>query len=202
MSCGGDLNGSNSLISVTSYYDLLNLCPKNPLDLIASASLNGTVGTLTNSTNFNSETWNDVGGLVVVSTKPNITTLATDSGEKVADAAQWNFSHLTWNSDVALPIPLRRMLFLRAGTEWTNRIGFTFTPTISDVQLSFLGNAATRGDKQGTIPVISWSGGSWTSAVTLDLVLRQPGIARMGLWLKSSGTVYYYMFDMEWIVVP
>jgi hypothetical protein len=185
---------------INSYYDLQNMCPKNPLELLAMASINGTTGALANSSTFGSETWTDVGSLLTITSKPTITTLGGDSAQNVADAQQWNFLNLTWNSASTVPIPLRKTIFLRAGTHWSNRITLANTATIQDPQLSFLMNAATRGDKQGTIPVISWAGGSYTAGTfALDVVLKQPGHVRMGFWFISGGA--YYMFDMEWFVV-
>jgi hypothetical protein len=70
------------------------MCPKNPLDLIAMASINGTAGALANSTLFASETWTDVGSVLKVFTKPVVSALGTDSAQKVADAAQWNFTQV------------------------------------------------------------------------------------------------------------
>lgn len=91
-------------------------------------------------------------------------------------------------------------MFLRAGTEWSNRITLANTVTVQDPELSFLMNAATRGDAQGTIPVISWSGASYTAGTfALDVVVKQPCTTRMGLMFTSGGA--YYMFDMEWIIV-
>jgi hypothetical protein len=196
-------NGCNGPVVINSYYDLFNLCPRNPLEMIANASLNGTVGALTNSTSYASETWADSGAYVAINQKPAVTALGSDNGEKVADAAQWNFLHLTWNSDPGVPLPLQRTIFLRAGTDWNNRIYLTFgSLNINLVQLSFLNNAATRGDKQGTIPVIQFTGPTWTgSGISLDVVIRQPTIVRMGLCLRTTASVFY-MFDMEWIVVP
>lgn len=193
MSCG---NGSRQ---IDSFYGMQNTSPKYPLDLIASASLGGIAGSLANSTNFRDVTWTEINGAVRIDAKPVVTALGTDNLEKVAEAAQWNFSHLTWDSASAVPMPLRRTVFLRAGTEWKNTLYFTFPATITEAQLSFLNNAATRGDAQGTIPVILFSG-SWVGgSIALDVVLLQPGSVRMGLWLKNGST--YYMFDMEWIIV-
>jgi hypothetical protein len=200
MGCGNGSNGGNDSMGINSYYDLQNTCPKSPLDLIANASINGTAGSLANSTTYGSETWTDVGTLVTMSSKPTITTLGGDSSQNVADAQQWNFSHLTGNLAATVAIPLRKTIFLRAGTNWQNRITLANSATIQDPQLSFLMNAATRGDKQGTIPVISWSGGSYTvGTFALDVVVKHPGNVRMGFWFISGGA--YYMFDMEWIIV-
>ena len=140
MGCGSGCNGANGSSGISSYYDFQNMCPKNPLDLIAMASINGTAGALANSTLFASETWTDVGSVLKVSTKPVVSALGTDNAQKVADAAQWNFIHLTWNSASTVAFPLRRTMFLRAGAEGTNRITLANTVTVQDPELSFLNN--------------------------------------------------------------
>lgn len=88
MGCGNGCNGAIASSGISSYYDLQNLCPMNPLDLISMASINGTAGALVNSTLYASETWTDVGSVLKVSTKPVVSALGTDSAQKVADAAQ------------------------------------------------------------------------------------------------------------------
>jgi hypothetical protein len=105
------------------------------LDLIAMASINGTAGALANSTLFASETWTDVGSVLKVSTKPVVSALGTDNAQKVADAAQWNFTHLTWNSASTVAFPLRRTMFLRAPMEWSNRITLTNTVTLESPEM-------------------------------------------------------------------
>ena len=130
MSCGSVMNTSKGPLSISSYYDLQNLCPKNPLDLIANATLGGIAGTLYNSANYRDVTWTEINGVVRVDAKPVLSALGTDNLEKIADAAQWNFTHLTWDSASAVPIPLRRTMFLRSGEEWKNTLYFTCPSSI------------------------------------------------------------------------
>lgn len=200
MSCGNGFKNGDGPSSIESFYDLQNLAPKNPLDLLAMAEFNGTTGTPANSTTYSSETWTDVGSLLVISAEPAVSALGTDNIQNVADAAQWNLAHLTALNSSTVPIPLRRTIFLRAGTTWRNRITLTNSATIQDPQLSFLNNAATRGDMQGTVPVIGWTGSYTAGTLTLDVVLRQAEKVRMGFWFVSGGA--YYMFDMQWFIVP
>ena len=144
-------------------------------------------------------TWSEINGAVFVDAFPVVTALGTDDKAKVEEASQWNFNHLTWDDSSAVPIPLRRTMFLRAGTEWKNTLYLTLPATITEAQLGFLNNAATRGDNQGSIPVIRISGNWVGSGIALDVVLRQTGSVRMGLWLENGST--YYMFDMKWRIV-
>ena len=200
MSCCGSMNGTTGPLTIASHYDFQNLCPKSPLDLIASAALGGTDGALYNSTNYRDVMWSEINGAVIVDARPAITALGTDDKAKVEEASQWNFTHLTWDDASEVPIPLRRTMFLRAGSEWKNTLSLTLPATITEAQLGFLNNAATRGDMQGSIPVIRFTGNWVGSGIALEVVLRQTGIVRMGLWLKHGST--YYMFDMEWRIVP
>jgi len=199
MGCCSTSNEVSGISSINSYYDLQNTCPKCPLDFLANAAINGTTGTLAFSNTFGSESSIDVGTLLVISSKPTVTALGSDNQQNVADAAQWNFSHLTWNSASTLAIPVRKTIFLRAGVQWQNRITLANSATIQEPQLSFLMNAATRGDAQGTKPVIAWSGSFTAGTFALDVVLKKQGQFRMGFWFISGGA--YYMFDMEWIAV-
>ena len=109
MQCYGSVHGTNGPGSVTSYYDLQDLCPKNPADLIAFSSLSGVNGTLWHSSNYRDVTWSEINGVVSIDAKPVVTALGTDNIEKVADAAQWNigtdpFEH----PDLWLTSPLPR----------------------------------------------------------------------------------------------
>lgn len=194
------MNSDNGVKSINSWYGLRQLCPKCPLDLVVNAKFGGIQGVLLNSNNFAypGVAWTEVGNNIVIASKPVCVALGTDSQQKVEDAAQWNFSHLTWNDDSELAPPLRRTIFLRAGDEWINRIPFTIsgmTPT--NMQLSFLDNAATRGDTQGTWPVIDFTG-SFVGG-TLDVTLLRASVYRMGLLFTNGST--FEMLDMDWLVV-
>jgi hypothetical protein len=184
---------------ITSWYGLQQMSPMCPLDLIANAKFGNIQGALKNSTNFgNPGSWTEVGSNIVIASAPVCIALGTDSQQKVEDAAQWNFSHLTWKGDSTVAPPLRRTIFLRAGNEWLNRIQFTIsgmTPT--NVQLSFLSNAATRGDDQGTWPVIDFTG-TFVGA-TLEISILGRGPVQMGMLVTNSTT--YYMYDLLCIAV-
>lgn len=70
--------------------------------------------------------------------------------------------------------------------------------TYNDLQLSFRDNAGTRGDAQGTIPVISWTG-SFTGNQTLGLVFKQPGkVVLMLRAINAAGD--WSAFEMEIII--
>ena len=78
-------------------------------------------------------------------------------------------------------------------------IGATQT---SDIQLSFMENAATRGDYAGTIPVISWSGSVYTGTLTLIVtLLPTERDFWMGLRIIDTSS-NWSMYDSLWRVIP
>ena len=92
-------------------------------------------------------------------------------------------------------------MFLRGGTQWINKIGINLgVATYNDLQLSFRDNGATRGDAQGTIPVISFTGGNWTGNILLEVVLKTFRHFSMGL--RGYDGTHNSMYEMEWVVVP
>jgi hypothetical protein len=183
----------------TNWNDWASSQPQNIADLVAIATLNSTVGTITKSTTFATPgTW--VANAIVISSAPTCVALGTDNLQKVADAGMWNFQNKTANLTATTAPPLQSVLFLRPGTDWEMDIPLDLgVTTYTELQLGFLDNAGTRGDAQGTIPVIDWTG-SFTSVKTLKVTLNMvPGTYNIGLWAKNGSS--YSMFAMRWIVV-
>ncbi|MBE0645749.1 MAG: hypothetical protein IH600_16840 [Bacteroidetes bacterium] len=185
---------------VGNWTDYQRLCPSDPRDLVAYAVLDSNVGQFGFSTNFiEPGAW--TASPLAISNAPVVSALESDNQLKVADANQWNFLNQTWNGSSALAIPAGKFLFLRGINEWDNRLYIDFGGTpVTDVQLSLMMNAATRGDKQGTVPVIAWTGLSLSGEKTLNVVLRQFGTYSIGLWTFDGAN--YGMFEMIWQVVP
>jgi hypothetical protein len=185
---------------ITSWIDYQRMCPSDPRELIAHATIDSVVGQYDNSADFiEPGTWS--ASPLAISSKPVVSALESDNKLKMAEASQWNFLNLTWNDSLSLAIPARKFLFLRGGHEWENRISIDFGGTpVTDVQLSLMMNTATRGDKQGTVPVITWTGQNLTSEKTLNVVLRQFGTFSMGLWTYDGSN--HAMFEMIWHVMP
>jgi hypothetical protein len=190
---------------IVSWYDLQNMNPKNPLDLICYARLGvslstGTEGRLTNSTVFaNSPVSSPIS--ILAGSIPTCYANGTDNKQKVEEAVQWNMAHLTrYITEGTLPPSLGRLLFLRGGLEWNMAISLDFGETTYEaLELSFLMNASTRGDDQGTIPVISFAG-EYTGTKYLVITLKEFGHMRMGLRTLNGGNSA--MFEMDWIIVP
>ncbi len=185
-----------------SWNDLESGAPRDPMELIAWANIPGSAAAFTRSAAFFSETWID-SPFAIDSMLPACQALGADSQQNIADAVQWNFGHATARIDSSTPPCLRKLLFLRAGVRWLNVIPIDLGiggEVYNDMQLSFLENAATRGDCQGAVPVISFSGGDLSGRIMLEVVLKQPGRCVMGLRAVDSGN-NVSMFEMEWVVV-
>jgi hypothetical protein len=187
--------------SIMSWYDLQTYAPKSPLEIISYAKLGTVVGELSNETYQTpvGGTW-DV-PLVSISSAPLCYANGTDSAQKNEDALQWNFQHKTWYGTDPIAIPLRELLFLRSGNEWKMKFGLSFASAWTMVMLSFRNNAATRGDDQGTIPVIKFGSGSFSGNYELELTLQNiTGQFMMGLVGRQGS--HSSMFEMEWVLVP
>lgn len=187
---------------INNWYDLQNTMPRNVFDLIAEARLNGAPGVFTYSDTYRNPGGTWVATPVTLASAPVCSALGSDNQQKVADAAQWDVQHLTANLNTDLAPPLRKMLYLRGGTQWRMTFQLNFPVQMDDVQLSFRDNAGTRGDYAGAVPVIDFSAaGPFSGTVALDVVLKQFGHACMGLrTISNAGD--YSMYESEWIIVP
>ena len=194
----------NSSEIITSWIDWADTMPKSPLDLIANARLGSAQGVFAYSTTFSSPSGSTLPSAspIALSSDPICFALGTDNLQNVADAAQWNFAHQTRNSSTKLAPPLSKVIFLRAGTQWEMKIPLSLGPgTYVNFELSYRDNAGTRGDAQGTVPVISFSGTSFTDPLVLYVTLKQVGHVSMGLRaIDNAGN--WSMYESEWIIVP
>lgn len=185
--------------SINSWYDLQKLCPTDPLELLANAEISGTAGSHYFSGNYieGAGSWADC--TATISAKPVVSALETNNEQMVADADQWNFSHQTWLDSASLAIPLRKKIFLRGGIQWVNLVEFSSGgDPITEIQLSFLDNAATRGDKQASVPVIRWTGLNLTD-IPLSLTFKMYGEVVLGLWLYNGTN--YQMFEIDITII-
>jgi hypothetical protein len=99
----------NSPEMVRSWIDWLNQNPQNPLDLIAQARLASVTGVYANSTTFSNATASPSANPFVIASAPTCAALETDNFQKVADAEQWNFQHLTWNASTTIAPPMKKI---------------------------------------------------------------------------------------------
>lgn len=189
------------LTTIESWHDLFTAQPKNPLDIIANAKIGSVQGAFLNSSTFlPSSSW--FPSSLTISGAPTCTALGTDNLQNVADADQWNMSHLTYNGSTSIPPSLQKLLFLRGGIDWQMNIPLNFGgATYIDVQITLRDNAGTRGDYAGQIPVIAFGGTSFSGTMTMQLTLKQYGHIVMGIrTIDNSGK--YAMYESEWIIVP
>lgn len=206
-SCPNALPAQNMVTAVSggvqSWNDLIAMPPADPRDLIGNAVIAGTTVQFLRSNSFtiSSGTW-ITSPFSLGPSAPVCAALGVDSYQCVEWANQWNFDHLTAKvGDSLTALPLLKLAFLRAGTQWKNIMRLNLGPaTYNDLQLSYRDNAATRGDAQGTIPVISFTGGNLTGNVILEITLKRTGHFMMGL-RGIDGSSNRSMYEMEWIVV-
>ena len=188
-----------------NWRELASANPRNPLDIIANATLNGNTGLFLNSTTFATppSIWHAAGSPVALTANPTDAALGSDQQINVANANQWQFKKPTWNSDTKIAPPLRKLIYLRGGNQWAMSIPLTIGATqTSDIHLAFMENAATRGDHAGTIPVISWSGSVYTGTLTLLVtLLPTQGDFWMGLRIVDTSS-NWSMYDSLWRVIP
>ncbi len=196
MSCGCNAG------PVISWYDLQNTAPKSPFDLIANAYIGGNQGEFAYSTTF----VDPPGGVwtpspITYLQEATCIALESDNQLMVADANQWNFRHQTVNLASDLAPPLQKVIYLRGGRQWQMDIFLDLGTTATDLQLSFLDNAGTRGDYAGTIPVINFAG-PIASPAKLSITLKDFGKVSMGLRMIDSVTGDWSMYEMDWVIVP
>jgi prophage tail gpP-like protein len=126
-------------------------------------------------------------------------------GNLVANAAQWNFRHRT-APDVLIIPPLKDTVFLRNGHIWKMQFSIQFKSNGSKaVGLTFMKNLGTRGDAQGTVPVIMFhNDDAFTEEWTLEVTLQMPGSHAMALvgWKEPvTDPTTACQLGMNWEVV-
>lgn len=158
-----------------------------------------TQGVLVNSTNYNTSPWAANTVVIKAGQSPQCSALEATNAQMTANANQWNFAAQTNNAAATLAPPLLRAVFLRCGVQWQMTLPLDFGgTTYTNLQLSLLDNAGTRGDAQGTVQVIQWAG-SFTGATTLLLTLKAFGTFIIGLRCDTGAAVS--MYESRWIVV-
>ena len=135
---------------------------------------------------------------IAITAPPVCVALETTNDQMVADAMQWNFSHLTAYLGATVPVPINRSLYLRAGTQWRMDIPLSLGYlSYSELLISILNNVGTRGDCQGTIPAVLFNSRIYSGSVTLRVTLREFGTFGIGIRaIDTNG--YYSMFSSTW----
>jgi hypothetical protein len=144
--------------------------------------------------------WNQ--SLISIGGPPTCIALESTNQQSIADATQWMFHHETVNTNQQLAPPLSKYIFLRAGTEWQMNIPLNLGYlAYSNLQISLMENAGTRGDCQGTVPVIQFNQRIYSGNVTLQVSLKKLGVFVMGIRaIDTNG--YYSMYESLWDIVP
>jgi hypothetical protein len=149
MSCG-----CTDKQQVRSWNDFKTMAPMDPRDAFAYVALGSSPveGEWFLSSTFIQPTAGSVWiqTPIAVSGKNTIVTNSTDEQQMVFDAVSWNQMHATSNVAASVAPPLKKTVFVRAGMQWMNAIpiGLGSSPAFTELQFSFLDNAATRGDMQ------------------------------------------------------
>ncbi len=139
--------------------------------------------------------------LISIAGVPACIALELTNAQMIADAAQWNFDHLAANTSSNLAPPLPNRLYLRGGTQWRMDIPLNVGYIgYSELLISLLTNAATRGDCQGTVPAILFNARTYTGQVTLRVTLKKFGNFMIGIRGKDVNN-YYSMYNSTWYVV-
>ncbi len=165
--------------------------------------INGVPGVFTRSTNFiGASSW--IASPFALQGSLVCTSLHSDDMLSVANAAQWTVAHQGINTSSSTPPPIRKLIFMRGGTEWQNTFSIDLGIGVySGLQLSIRENATSAGDftgtATGTIPVFQFQSGL-TGVVTFSVTVNMLGRFAMVLSAKD-GSANYSMFEMEWHVV-
>lgn len=190
-------------IRTQGWQDIDILQPLDPRFIILNSTLGSSAGQFTRSTTFLQGLWG-TNPFAYTGTNTVLASLDTTDAATTVEAAQWSFLHQMVNTSSALGTAMRKVVFMRAGRIWDNRVEISFGgATYSDVQLSFRDNLGTSGiflnGSSGSIPVASFSG-TFTGNNILHVTLRRPGVYSMVI-VANNGT-NYSTFEMEWVVLP
>jgi hypothetical protein len=202
--------GCHDNMSPRSFGDLSQMDPKDPREIIdyvqitSGAPIPGIWGL---SNDYFTPTPPSVWGASPVSLAAfaTVTTNHTDDQQMVYNASAYTQANVQSTAfSTGYAPPLRKIVYCRSGIEWRNSIPLTFpsSPAIVEVQLSFLDNAATRGDSAGTVPVFTFLSGSFVVAPSLQIVLKRSGRYSLGLLtIDNNSPAGYGMFELDIVSV-
>lgn len=202
------------MANVFGWFALQQSAPSNPVQIINYASIvngvNTETGRYSDTTTYAAGTGGSWGTTPIsITSEPTIVSIRSEP-EFLMAANRGNLVLLSANTDTTLAVPLRTLVYLvgnPAGkTDWQMNIPITFGGSnYTQLQLSMLENAGTRGDSSGNYPVILFDGNSgafsYTGTATLKLVLNGTGEYRFGLRAESSTNVSS-MFEIHCILIP
>jgi hypothetical protein len=214
----GSMAPSGNSNAPQSWFDLVVMSTMDPRNIIQTASLEDSGGTMRAATFARSQSWllpgpwietpinvsTPVGGLIPNVTVPNVYDYAS-----IEAANTWNTLHqMVPVNPSNLPFPVQNIMFLKAGTAFVNNLFVDCKPGVSFTQamLTFRDNAVTSGDFQNsataTLPVFTFPNATYGSTGrNLQVTVLRPGRFNIGLTIIDNSS-NLSMFDMEWIVLP
>lgn len=106
----------------------------------------------------------------------------SDQHQMVFEAQPWKMNNLSFNTLPAATPPLMKTIFIKDRVQSSNQIPLNLgsSPTFTQLPLSIMENANTRGDAQGTNTVYVWTSGPYSGAQSLSLVFQRPGLFTLG----------------------
>lgn len=106
------------------------------------------------------------------------------------------------------PLPIQDIIFCfgnnKGRTDWQMNIPINFgAVNYNKFELSILENLATRGDEQGTIPVLDFGSGPFTGNKTLKLLFAEYfGLLNLGIHIEKSDGSKSSILILRCIVQP
>jgi hypothetical protein len=189
-----------------SWYDLPLLRPRDPRAWIANLKINGLESTFVRSQSIlGASSWID--SPFALTGPVTCQSLHGDDQLTVANANQWSLSHQPGNfASTAVPLPLRKILFMRGGEQWAMNFQINLGPlTYDSLCFTLTENLTSAGDfagnTQGSIPAFEFQSGL-TGIINLQVSIRHLG--RVGVCIQgidNSGYPKSSVFEMDWIVV-
>lgn len=185
--------------TIRSWYGLENYTPKDPFDLIAYASLGGVVGIFERSSNFLGAS--PTASPLSLADGGNVQAWEADNQQMVADAEMWTMQNKMVNVSTAVPPPLHKLAFVRGGIPWKNTLLLDVGAGLDYIELSFLQNAGTRGDAQGTVPVIRFDGPISAATIPIEMTFKRTGLVSLGLKTVVTSSSDEAMFELDLQIV-
>lgn len=184
---------------IRSWYDLENHVPKNPFDIISSVRLGPTLGIFENSADYLGSGY--VATPLSYTGNYSVQAWESDNQQYVGDAEMWTMQHKMVNVDPSIPAALQKVAFPRGGIRWKNMLELNIGVDLDWLLISFLENAGTRKDAQGTIPVIRIPGPIFSGASPLLVTLKMSGTVSIGMKTKATGSGDEAMWETDWSIV-
>lgn len=124
-----------------------------------------------------------------------------DNQQMAGDAQMWTQQNKMVNVDPSIPVELQKMIFPRGGIQWKNVLEVDVAVDLAWLEVSILENSGTRGDAQGTIPVIKIEGPVVAGIHPLVVTVKQTGAISIGIRAKATVSGDESLWETDWIIV-